>query len=139
MTVELATGLSEFDAPGVLSVFTYDFRILQDDDLFVYIDGVLQVLGVDYTIQNQANNSGQVAFTVAPSSGSAVRIERRTDLNQLVDFQIFGPFAAQNNELVHDKPTLILQEVISGGRGSIARNSKESCGICDCKFCECNQ
>jgi len=124
MTVELATGLSEFDAPGSLTVFTYDFRILEDDDLFVFINGVLQTLNIDYTIQNKTNTSGQIAFVVAPPAGVAVRVERRTDLDQEVNFQIFGPFAAQNNELVHDKPTLILQEVISGGRGSIARNSR---------------
>ena len=97
MTVESATGLSEFDAPGGLTVFQYDFRVLEDDDLFVFEAGILQTLGSDYFIQNKTNISGEVAFVVAPPSGVSIRIERRTDLDQEVDFQVFGPFAAQNN------------------------------------------
>lgn len=124
MTVAESTGLNEFTGNGTKSLYTTDFRIIENDDLFVFLDSDLLVEGVDYFIQNSTETSVQVQFVTAPASGVDIRLERRTDVTQEVDFKVFGPFAAQNNELVHDKPTMILQEVISGGRASLARSGR---------------
>jgi len=121
MTVEASNALNEFVSDGVRRLYTYDFRILEDDDLFVFVNGVLTT---DYIIQNKTNISGQIVFNTAPADLATIAISRRTDITQEVDFFAFAPFAAQNNELIHDKPTMILQEAISGGRGNVARGAR---------------
>jgi len=60
---------------GVISQYNYPFRILEENDLIVFVDDVEQSSGFTITGVNQANG-GTVNFTIAPQVGSTIILQR---------------------------------------------------------------
>jgi hypothetical protein len=92
MAVPEQTPYNIYTANGVTTVFPYEFYILQTGDLAVSIDGVaasgFSVSGVGTV------NGGEVAFLIAPASGSKVMIERIIPATRTTDYQDNGDMLA---------------------------------------------
>ena len=101
MTVTVQNPSIEYQGDGVTTLFTFNFRLLQDTDLKVFIDTVQQVLFSDYTIQNLTEAGGEVHFNTPPADQTKVLLIRATSKTQQIDYEPFTPFSAESN----DNPT----------------------------------
>ena len=111
MTVTVQNPSIEYQGDGVTTLFTFNFRLLQDTDLKVFIDTVQQVLFSDYTIQNLTEAGGEVHFNTPPADQTKVLLIRATSKTQQIDYEPFTPFPAESNEFGLDKLTMITQEL----------------------------
>jgi hypothetical protein len=67
VTVETTNNRKNYTSDGTVTVFPYDFVLLDADDLDVYLDGVLTASG--YTVTRNANDvGGNVTFSVSPGT-----------------------------------------------------------------------
>ena len=106
MTINIADNsprVSYSVADGVTQTsFTVSFEFFDNDDLNVYVDGVLKTLITDYTVTGGDGSTGTVTMSVTGASGgSTVVITRDIDLERTTDFPPSGAFniATLNTEL----------------------------------------
>ena len=92
--------LVRYTANGTQTAFDYPFPVFASEDIAVYLNGAKQVSGFTVTGAGETTG-GSVTFTVAPSSGVVVAIERRVPLERMTDFLEGGALSAVslNNEL----------------------------------------
>ena len=106
MTINLSDNsprVSYSVAAGVTQTsFTVSFEFFDNDDLNVYVDGVLKTLTTDYSVSGGDGSTGTITMSVTGASGgSTVVITRDIDLDRTTDFPSSGPFniASLNTEL----------------------------------------
>jgi hypothetical protein len=87
------TALNRYTGNGVTTVFPYQFTILDQADIAVFIDGAVQTLSTHYTLSGVGvQGGGNVTFLAAPANNAAVTILRDMDLNRVTDYQANGAF-----------------------------------------------
>ena len=126
MTITNETTLATLVADGVQDTFAYDFLILKDSDLRVFLNGEEQVTGF---VVNGAGNElgGDVVFTTAPSTGeSPVQLKRDTPVTQETDYDPLDPFPAESHENALDKSAMISQEQATDQRNSLRTPVQET-------------
>lgn len=118
MTINLSDNnprISYTVAQGVTqSAFVVPFEFFEDEDINVYVDGVLKTLTTHYTTADDSGNTqahtqgttGYIHFTAGNqvtgiSGGSTVVLTRDVELQRVTDFPTSGPFdvASLNTEL----------------------------------------
>lgn len=116
MSVEDKPPFSEHTGNGITTVFAYQFQILDQGDLAVYVDSVLKVLGADYSISGVGSPSGgQVTFTAAPAVDADVLLFRSMVLERDTDYQTNGDL----REVVLDRDFDRLWMVVQGQQTDI--------------------
>lgn len=116
MTVSTQIRLINHSGNGVAVNFTYPFKITDVADIrvYLYIDStwVLQTATTHYTVSGIGNpGGGTVTFVTPPSAGSGnVRLLRRVQLTQLVDYILNDDFPAEVHEGALDKLTMAIQD-----------------------------
>ncbi len=116
MSVEEQTPYNQYIGNGVSTVFAYQFQILDQNDLAVYVGAVLQVRGTDYGISGVGSiTGGQVTFAVAPGSGIDVLIFRSMTLERDTDYQTNGDL----REVVLDRDFNRLWMAIQGQQANM--------------------
>ena len=92
------------------TTFAYPFKILDDDHLEVYKDGVLQSSGYSVTGAGDANG-GNVVFSSAVTLGVEVLLIRVVPVTQLITIPGgLSKFPAESTEDGLDKLTMIVQQ-----------------------------
>lgn len=118
MTINLSDNnprISYTVASGVTQgAFVVPFEFFEDEDLNVYVDGVVKTLTTHYTTSNDSGNTqahtqgttGYIHFTAGNevtgiSGNSTVVITRDVELERVTDFPTSGPFdvSSLNTEL----------------------------------------
>ena len=99
---------------GVIVQFFFNFKLLEDDHMEVYIDNILQLVST-YTVNANADQEnspgGDVTFFAAPGDGLSVTLLRNVPLTQLVDYVPFDPFPAETHEAALDLATMAAQQL----------------------------
>jgi hypothetical protein len=116
MTVSSLTNKISYTGNGSNKTFAFPFKVFDPTDLYVYVDGVLKTLDVDYTVPGiiWPLESGNVIFTDTygpPPTGSSVLIYRWLPLTQLMDLVEGGQFAADTLEDSLDRLVMITQQL----------------------------
>lgn len=112
MTVLVQTPVNSFTANGVTTVFNFTFLLLKTGDLDVYVNNILQTLGVNYSVSGlSVPAGGAITFTVAPTNAANVVIQRNSDLERSTDYQDNGDLLAQTINADIDRVWLALQEL----------------------------
>ena len=114
MTVATTTNKISYTGNGSTTVFAYNYRILTDSDLQVYVDGTLKSLSTHYTVSGAGDASGgNVTFTSGntPPDTKKVVIIRNMPQTQATDYVANDPFPAETHEEALDKLTMIAQDV----------------------------
>lgn len=90
-------------AQGVTQTsFVVPFEFFDDEDLNVYVDGVLKTLNTHYTTTGGDGSTGSITMSVTGGTGgSSVVITRSITLERVTDFPVSGAFniVALNTEL----------------------------------------
>jgi len=108
-----------FVGTGLVSTYTFTFRILQKNDLVAITkdtsDAVVTLtLDTDYTIADTyVNNAsgGQLVLTTVLASGTELFLTRQTDLTQLVHLEEGSPMPSSVFEEIFDRLTMMAQEI----------------------------
>lgn len=109
MTVSVQIPLIDYTGDGTTKIFTYDFRVIEETDLYVYIDDVVQTSG--YTVSGIDDpNGGEVTFTTAPSNGALVTLRRKTPINRSTDYTYAGSLDADILDSDFDRIVTMIQD-----------------------------
>lgn len=113
MAAPSQTSYNSSTGNGVTTVFPYTFKILQDSDLQVLVDGVEQTLTTHYTVSGAGVDAGgNVTFITAPANGATV--VRRRDMaiaRTGTDYQYQGDIPSDVLNDDQDAPILMLQQL----------------------------
>jgi hypothetical protein len=86
MTIPTTTIRHDYVGNGSNDTFPYTFKIFEDTDLKVYVDGVLQTLTTHYTVTGAGTESGgNVEMVTPPGNGLAVAVLADVDFTQTTD------------------------------------------------------
>jgi hypothetical protein len=126
MSVSLETSRVQYNCDGILTVYTYPFEILEDDDLLAVKADRLGnetplVLNTDYTVTGAGSPTGGTLVLTAASicpSGYTLTILRNIELTQETDYIDGDAFSAESFEAALDKMALIQQQQKEIGRDS---------------------
>jgi hypothetical protein len=112
MTVSVDKNRIEYVGNNSTTVFAYDFLLLDEDHLEVYLDDELKTISTHYTVDGVGESGGgDVTFLTAPGTDVAVTILRVAPITQEVDYQTGGKFPAETHEEALDKLTMIAQQI----------------------------
>lgn len=112
MSVAEQTPYHTIAADGSTTSFAYPFKILDQTHLSVAVDGVEQVLNVDYTVTGVGDeNGGTVEFFTAPSNGLDVDMVRDMPLERTTNYEELGAFRPDEVDADFDRIWLAMQQV----------------------------
>lgn len=94
--------------------YNFSFEILANTDISVYRDDTLLTLTTNYTVTINANGTGYVTLTAAPTGATQIAIVGNRTISRSTDFTTGGDFFANtlNNEL--DQQTIFAQQNAEG-------------------------
>lgn len=97
---------------GVTTVYPYTFKILDQNDLLVEVDGVTKTLTTHYTVSGVgASGGGNVTFVTAPASDAVVVLSRSMAYSRDTDYQENGDLLAATLDEDVDRVTMLVQQV----------------------------
>jgi hypothetical protein len=116
MTISSETMRAELTGNGSNDTFPFTFLILDDDDLEVYVAGVLQTKTTHYTIPAAGvgqDSGGNVVFEAdfIPADQASVVLLRQVSILQSTDYVEGDDFPANTHERALDKLTMIAQQL----------------------------
>lgn len=114
MTIASTVKRNQYLGDGSQTQFPYQFRILSDSDVSVYLldngEEVLQVLNTDYSVTGVSDvGGGNVVFNTAPSSNVVVTIVRDSDALQQETYVENDSFPAASHEIALDRAAIVSQ------------------------------
>ncbi|MER1490849.1 hypothetical protein [Enterobacter cloacae] len=96
MSVPYQTLYIVYNANGIMTVFPFEFYIINTADLQVSINGITVTSG--YSVSGTENvGGGDVIFIIPPASGSVVMLERGGPTYRLTDYQDNGDILADRS------------------------------------------
>ena len=113
----VTTARDRYTGDGIQVDYLYTFKIQQNSDLKVEIEGVngtitTQTLTTHYTVSGAGTDGGgTVTFVTAPASTDTIVFTLTIGLDQATDFVERDAFKATNSETALDKRTLLAQEL----------------------------
>jgi len=129
MTVETPISKDSYPGNDVTTVFTINFRILDETHLDVNIvDDVTgietpQTLTADYTITGVGDPAAQITMLVAPATDTTLVVLRAVPRTQKTNYVEGDKFPAQSHEDALDKLTMIVQEMSETLDNVVAMNN----------------
>lgn len=115
MTVNDTTPRVQHVTNGVQDTFAFTFRVLEEDDVEVFLDdSVTPESAATYTVNLSVGppvgqDGGTVVMDTPPATGT-LTIQRRTDQTQETDYVPFDAFPAETHETGLDKAMMVAQE-----------------------------
>ena len=89
MTLSASDSVNRYTAAADQTAFAYTFKILDEADIEVSVDGVVQ--GSGYTVSNVGNaNGGNVTFSTGRTAGEVVALRRSVTFSQTVNLATQG-------------------------------------------------
>jgi len=116
MTISSTKNKRTFSGDGTTLTFQWDFMVKDADHLQVWIEEgsvyTLQTLDSDYVIDSGlGTTSGEIEFSVAPTSDQKVILLRKLPLLQETEYAEYGPFPANAVENSLDSLIMIVQQL----------------------------
>lgn len=117
MTVSSIGSRISYIGNNVTTSFSYPFAVLTTADLYVYVNGVLKTINVDYfaflntAVFPASPNGASVSITPALTPSQTLLIICDPDYYQAVDLPINGLLPSSSVERMSDKLTIIAQRL----------------------------
>lgn len=118
MTISSTTVRNQYNGDGSTVNFTYQFRIIQAEDIRVVVTSTtgidsVKVLGVDYSVSGVAAAlGGTVTMTAAPAAGTRITLSRNAQALQEEHYVENDPFPAASHEMALDRVTTVTQSAL---------------------------
>lgn len=94
--------------------YAFTFEILANTDIAVYRDDTLLTLTTDYTVTINANGTGSVTLTAAPTGATQIAIVGNRTIQRTSDFVTGGDFFANTVNTELDQLTIFAQQNAEG-------------------------
>ncbi|NBT75676.1 MAG: hypothetical protein EBT15_06870, partial [Betaproteobacteria bacterium] len=94
--------------------YSFTFEILANTDIAVYKDDALLTLTTDYTVTINANGTGSVTLTAAPTGATQIAIVGNRTIQRTTDFVTGGDFFANTVNTELDQQTIFAQQNAEG-------------------------
>ncbi|GMV70094.1 MAG: hypothetical protein AMXMBFR76_25330 [Pseudomonadota bacterium] len=121
MPVTDQTPVDSSTGNGVTTVFPYTFKILDEADILVTVDGVTKILMTDYSVSGVGNDAGgNVTFVAAPANGTTVVRTRDMGYERTTDYQDNGDLPASTLDDDIDRTVMLIQQL----RAALLRSVK---------------
>lgn len=119
MTIDNELVLAEFPGDGVSTLFTYNFRILKENDITVVLQdnagvNITQTLTTDYTVNGVGVENGSVTMVVPPAADEFLSVFLDPPFQQTAEYPPGGPFPST----VHEKA---LDEIVNQTKNLLYR------------------
>jgi hypothetical protein len=117
MTITTTTSTRSFSGDASTTVFAYNYKILDDDEIQVIIRAAtgaetVKEKGTHYTVSGVGVPSGgNITFGTAPANTETVVLRRSTPQTQSVDLVENDPFTAETVEGAFDRSVILAQEL----------------------------
>ena len=117
MTITTTTSTRSFSGDASTTVFAYNYKILDDDEIQVIIRAAtgaetVKGKGTHYTVSGVGVASGgNITFGTAPANTETVVLRRSTPQTQSVDLVENDPFTAETVEGAFDRSVILAQEL----------------------------
>jgi hypothetical protein len=130
MSVQTTTSRISYTGNGSSTAFAYNFKILDQTHLKVYVAGVLKTLTTDYTVAGVGGAAGgTVNFVIAPALAASIVIARNVPVNQLITTVNNDTIFATVFDQAIDKLTMIAQQLsTSASRGLVLADNDPTSG-----------
>ncbi len=115
MTVANTTFQSTGTGDGATTAFTFNWRIVEDASVAVYVSGVKKTLGADYSVVTNRLTTGiggTVTFTAAPANAAPIVIQRESDQLQSDNLQNNQAMPPSTVMKMVDKLCTLLQDAL---------------------------
>lgn len=118
MTVSTANKRIKYSGNGSTVAFTYNFRILDQDELEVILVNssgveILQVITTNYTVAGVGDaGGGTVTMVTAPATGESLVLRRNMPFTQGTDYTSGDAFPAETHEEALDELTMADQQLL---------------------------
>ncbi len=120
MTVPVQNPIIPYQGNAVSTLFPFPFAILDSADLKVLLDGTLEALGAQYSINGIGQASGgSVVFNTPPALGAKIIIYRDISIERDTDYQDNGDLLATTVNADFDRIWMALQDIASTENRSI--------------------
>ncbi len=111
MTISSLTNRKNQTSDGVQLVFAYDYLILDEAHLILYLDDDTDNPLTGFTVTGIGNQGGGTAvFTVAPAAGT-LSLVREVPFTQAFDYITGGKFPADTHERLADLAVMMIQQL----------------------------
>lgn len=116
-TVPTETSEIDFTGDGIVTEFPCGFPILEESDLVVQLtldgaaEATLQVRGIDYTVVAAPAANATVSMSSPPPANSTLHIERTVAIVQEVNLLTQGAFSPSTHTEMHDRRTMVEQQL----------------------------
>lgn len=111
MTINIQSNRVQYIGDASTTSFPYVFRLHEDDEMVVVVDGVVQTITTHYTITNNGDETGgSIDFVAAPALDALITIYRSMDLVQELNLIEYDRFPAESVEAALDRLVCILQD-----------------------------
>lgn len=105
----------QYTAAAAQDEFDYDFPIFEEEDLVVYVDGALQALDTDYTVDGEGNDAGgSITFLTPLDGGEVVTIYRDIPIQRTSDYQQNGPWSSDDTNEELNRIIMMMQQLEAG-------------------------
>jgi hypothetical protein len=94
--------------------YAFTFEILANTDIAVYKDDALLTLTTNYTVTINANGTGSVTLTAAPTGATQIAIVGNRTIQRTTDFVTGGDFFANTVNDEMDQQTIFAQQNAEG-------------------------
>ena len=94
--------------------YNFTFEILADTDVAVYRDDTLLTLTTNYTVTINANGTGFITLTAAPTGATQIAIVGNRSIQRMTDFVTGGDFFANTVNDEMDQQTIFAQQNAEG-------------------------
>jgi hypothetical protein len=94
--------------------YAFTFEILANTDIAVYRDDTLLTLTTNYTVTINANGTGSITLTTAPTGATQIAIVGNRTIQRTTDFVTGGDFFANTVNDEMDQQTIFAQQNAEG-------------------------
>lgn len=123
MTISTTTRRKNQTADGIQTVFAYDFLVLDETHIEVYLDGDETTPLTGYTVTGVGSEvGGTVVFSPDPPAAGTLTIARVVPRTQTYDYIVRGRFPSDTHERLADLLVMMVQEVEDKVNRSIRLN-----------------
>ncbi|RKR42658.1 glycosyl hydrolase family 28-related protein [Paraburkholderia sp. BL17N1] len=120
MTVPVQIPIISYQGNGVTTLFSFPFTIIESADLKTLLNGDLQAIGSQISLNGiGAPGGGSVAFAAPPALGSKIIIYRDVSIERDTDYQDNGDLLAATVNADFDRIWMALQDMSSAGARAI--------------------
>lgn len=100
-------------APPNNKTYAFDFKIYDEADLLVYVNGVLKILNTDYTVSGGptwTESGGNIVFVASLVAADAVLVYRDLTVTQGTHWPEGDPFPSASHENAADRLVMLAQQ-----------------------------